>query len=140
MGADPQPGQLTGGRLLAGITDEIVATAHARYGKGPLKAKTYVLDNLITVVMSNGFIPVEQAAMDADEPGRVLGMRRDFQEHIEGTYTEIVERLTGRKVTAFLSQTHLTPDVTVEMFLLDGPAPGFGSLEVATALVPHEAA
>jgi hypothetical protein len=36
----------------------------------------------------------------------------------------------GRKVLAFLSQAHVEPDLTVEMFLMDGPGPGFDTLEV----------
>jgi hypothetical protein len=33
-------------------------------------------------------------------------------------------------VLAFLSQAHVEPDLTIEMFLMDGPVPGFGALEV----------
>jgi uncharacterized protein YbcI len=38
-------------------------------------------------------------------------------------FTEAVERLTGRKVVAFISGNHVDPDLAVEMFILDG-APG----------------
>ena len=31
---------------------------------------------------------------------------------------------------AFLSQAHIEPDLTIEMFLMDGPVPGFGALEL----------
>jgi Na+-translocating membrane potential-generating system (MpsC) len=37
---------LAGGRLLAEITNRIVAFMREHYGRGPIKAKTYVLDNL----------------------------------------------------------------------------------------------
>jgi hypothetical protein len=45
-------------------------------------------------------------------------------------YSEMIEALTGRKVLASLSEAHVDPDLTVEMFLMDGPMPGFGALEV----------
>jgi uncharacterized protein YbcI len=45
-------------------------------------------------------------------------------------YSEMIEQLTGRKVLAFLSQAHVEPDLTIEMFLMDGPVPGFGALEL----------
>ena len=45
-------------------------------------------------------------------------------------YSRMIEELTGRKVLAFLSQAHVEPDLTIEMFLMDGPVPGFGALEV----------
>ena len=38
--------------------------------------------------------------------------------------------LTGRKVLAFLSQAHVEPDLTIEIFLMDGPLAGFGALEL----------
>jgi hypothetical protein len=42
-------------------------------------------------------------------------------------YKSTIEELTGCKVIAFLSQAHLDPDITVEMFFIDGPLPGFGA-------------
>jgi hypothetical protein len=42
----------------------------------------------------------------------------------------MIEQLTGRKVLAFLSQAHVDPDLTVEMFLMGGPMLGFGALEL----------
>ena len=53
----PEQGSLplVGGRLLAEITNRIVALMREHYGRGPIKAKTYVLDNLIVCVLSDGF-------------------------------------------------------------------------------------
>ena len=31
---------------------------------------------------------------------------------------------------AFLSQAHVDPDITMEIFFMDGPLPGFGTLEI----------
>jgi hypothetical protein len=33
-------------------------------------------------------------------------------------------------VLAFLSQAHVEPDLTIEIFLMDGPLAGFGALEL----------
>ena len=121
---------LAGGALLAEITNRIVAMMREHYGRGPIKAKTYVLDNLITCVLSDGFTAIEKTMMKGGEPERVLEMRRDFQRMMKVRYSEMVEELTGRKVLAFLSQVHVEPDLTVEMFLMDGRLPGFGALEL----------
>jgi uncharacterized protein YbcI len=121
---------LQGGRLLADITNRIVALIREHYGRGPIKAKTYVLDNLIVCALSDGFTAIEKTMMEGGEPDLVLDMRRDFQRFMKVRYSEMVEELTGRKVLAFLSQVHVEPDLTVEMFLLDGPVPGFGALEL----------
>jgi hypothetical protein len=42
----------------------------------------------------------------------------------------MIEALTDRKVLAFLSQAHVEPDLTIEIFLTDGPLAGFGALEL----------
>jgi uncharacterized protein YbcI len=116
--------------LLAEITSRIVAFMREHYGRGPIKAKTYVLDNLIVCVLSDGFTAIEKTMMEGGEPERVLEMRRDFRRMMKVRYSELIEQQTGREVLAFLSQTHVDPDLTIEMFLLDGPPPGFGALEL----------
>jgi uncharacterized protein YbcI len=131
------PAPLAGGRLLAEITNRIVAFMREHYGRGPIKAKTYVLDNLIVCVLSNGFTAIERTMMEGGEPGQVLEMRRGFQRLMKERYTEMVETLTGRKVLAFLSQAHVQPDLTIEMFLLAGPVPGFGALELVDPPLPE---
>jgi uncharacterized protein YbcI len=125
-----EPPPLVGGRLLSEITNRIVALMREHYGRGPIKAKTYVLDNLIVCVLGDGFTAIERTMMEGGESERVLEMRRDFQRVMKTRYGEMVESLTGRKMLAFLSQAHVEPDLTIEMFLMDGPVPGFGALEL----------
>jgi uncharacterized protein YbcI len=132
----PTAEPLAGGKLLAEITNQIVSMVREHYGRGPLKAKTYVLDNLVTVVLTDGFTAIEKTMMEGGEPDQVLAMRRDFQVHMKDRYTAMIEGLTGRKVLAFLSQAHVEPDLTIEMFLMDGPLAGFGALELVDASWP----
>ena len=116
---------------MAQISTSIVGILREHYGRGPMKAKTYALDDIIVVVMrGSGFTPLEQTIMDSGEPGRVVAMREEFQQFMAERYTDTIEDLTGRKVVAFLSQAHVDPDITVEMFFVDGPLPGFGAVEI----------
>jgi uncharacterized protein YbcI len=127
---DP-PVTLAGGRLLAQISTGIVAMLREHYGRGPMKAKTYALDDIIVVVMrGSGFTALEETLMDSGQPGRVIAMREEFQSVMADRYKTMIEKLTGRKVVAFVSQAHVEPDITVEMFFVDGPLPGFGAVEV----------
>ena len=122
---------LAGGQLLAAISNRIVAILREHYGRGPMKAKTYALDDLIVVVMrGSGFTALERTIMDSGEPDRVVEMRHDFQRLMTKRFTETIEELTGRNVVAFLSQAHVDPDLTLEIFFIDGPLEGFGALEV----------
>jgi uncharacterized protein YbcI len=122
---------LAGGNLLAAISTSFVAILREHYGRGPMKAKTYALDDIIVVVMrGSGFTPLEQTIMDSGEPQRVIAMREDFQRVMQDRYKQTIKELTGCNVVAFLSQAHVEPDITVEMFFVDGPLPGFGSVEI----------
>jgi uncharacterized protein YbcI len=130
-GAEDLSDGLAGGRLLAQISTSFVALLREHYGRGPMKAKTYAVDDVIVVVMrGSGFTALEQTIMDSGQPGRVVAMREDFQQMMAKRYKETIEELTGRKVVAFLSQAHVEPDITVEMFFVDGPLPGFGAFEL----------
>ena len=122
---------LVGGRLLAEITNRIVAFMREHYGRGPIKAKTYVLDNLIVCVLTDGgFTAIERTMMGGGEPERVLEMRRDFQRMMKERYSEMIEQLTGRKVLAFLSQGRIETISSPSKILMDGPLAGFGALEL----------
>jgi uncharacterized protein YbcI len=122
---------LSGGHLLAAISTSIVGIMHDHYGRGPMKAKTYALDDLIVVVMrGSGFTPLEQTHMDGGEPDRVVSMREDFGRLVAARYEAAIERLTGRKVLAFLGRSHVEPDITMEAFLMDGSLEVFDAAEV----------
>src|SRR5437016_14583236 len=122
---------LAGGHLLAAISTSIVGILRDHYGRGPMKAKTYALDDIIVVVMrGSGFTALEQTIMDSGEPERVIAMREDFQRVMAERYKQTIEELTDRKVLAFLSQAHVEPDITMEIFFVDRPLDGFGALEL----------
>lgn len=122
--------KLAGGELLSAISQRIVQILRESYGRGPMRAKTYVMDDLIVCVLRDGMIPIEQTMMDSGEGDRVVQMRRDFQRMMGIKYREAIEELTGCNVLAFLSQAHVDPDITMEIFFVDRPLDGFGAVEV----------
>jgi hypothetical protein len=60
----------------------------------------------------------------------VVDMRHEFQHLVTDRFTETIEQLTDRKVLAFLSQAHVDPDITIEIFFVDAPLEGFGAVEI----------
>jgi uncharacterized protein YbcI len=125
-------GKFSGGELLSAISNRIVGILRDHYGRGPMKAKTYALDDIVVCVMrGSGFTAMEQTMMDSGEPEGVVAMREEFQRLMARRYKEAIEELTDRKVVAFLSQAHVEPDITIEIFFVDQPLRGFGAVEVA---------
>jgi len=87
----------------------------------------------VCVLREVGFTPLEKTIMDSGEPKRIVAMREDFQRLMASRYKELIEELTGRKVLAFLSQAHVEPDITLEMFFIDRPLDGFAGVELIDA-------
>ena len=101
---------LSGGQLLAAISTSIVGILREHYGRGPMKAKTYALDDIIVVVMrGSGFTALEQTIMDSGEPARVIAMREEFQRVMADRYTKTIEELTGRKSSRSSHKPTSTP-------------------------------
>lgn len=58
---DDAPPRLSGGRLLSAISTAIVGMLREYYGRGPMRAKTYAIDDIIVVVMrDSGYSAIEQ--------------------------------------------------------------------------------
>jgi uncharacterized protein YbcI len=49
----------------------------------------------------------------------VLDIRRKFQRTMEDDLRAAIERLSGRKILAFMSDNHLDPDLAIETFVLE---------------------
>ena len=106
------------GEMRAMISKEIVRLQAEYYGKGPTKAKTYLVEDLVVVVLEETFTRAEKTLADRGERDAIEHIRRRFQQQMADSFTSIVEQATGRKVRAFLSETDIDTDVSVETFLL----------------------
>jgi uncharacterized protein YbcI len=88
------------------------------YGRGPTRAKSHLVDDLVVCVLWNGFTTVEETLIARGEVSTVETLRRTFQGAMEGQFTEVIETATGRVVRAYMSQVHVDPNFAVELFLL----------------------
>jgi uncharacterized protein YbcI len=118
------------GEMLAAISTRIVGLLREHYGRGPSRAKSYAIDDCIMCVLRNGYTPHERTVVDSGGQQQVVEMRQDFQRMMEQRYRDTIESITGRRVVAFLSQAHLQPDITLEIFFLDQPLQAAVALDV----------
>jgi uncharacterized protein YbcI len=87
----PSGPPLSGGELLSAISTGIVKMMREHYGRGPLKAKTYALDDIVVCVLrGSGFTPLEKTIMDSGDRRRVIDMRENFQEMMARRYRELI--------------------------------------------------
>lgn len=109
------------GNLRLAISNALVGVKKQLYGKGPVKAKTYINDNYVFSVLEGGLTRNEETLIEAGEHRLVREYRLRFQEAVATTIRTAIEEVTGRKVLAYHSQIVFDPDRAFEIFVLDGP-------------------
>jgi uncharacterized protein YbcI len=101
-------------------------------GRGPTKARTYIDENLITIVLQDTLTRGERSLVRNGETSLVLANRKAYQRSMGSELVASVEEISGRRVLAFLSDNHIEPDYAVEVFVL-APPEGPDASEVETS-------
>ncbi|MFL5883764.1 MAG: DUF2294 domain-containing protein [Thermoleophilaceae bacterium] len=109
----------TQGEIGAAISTAVVHLLAQRTGKGPTRAKTTLGENGVFVVLEDNLTRGERNLAAAGGGATVLAMRRNWQRVMQDEMSATVEELTGRKVTGFMSDNHLDPDLAVEVFVFE---------------------
>jgi uncharacterized protein YbcI len=108
-----------GGQLLTELSNAMVALHREHFGRGSGAAKSFLFDDMALCILSDIYTPVEKTLVRAGKIQHVRETRLLHQLALEAEYKEPVERLTGRKVRAFISSVHFDPDLAIELFLLE---------------------
>jgi uncharacterized protein YbcI len=114
-------GDLTGGELNAAVTRALVGIQTTYLGRGPSSASTFHHEHVLVTLMRDVLTVAEKSLVRAGKTDAVNEVRRLFQRTMQADMCEAVERLTGRRVLAFISGNHLDPDIVAELFILDQP-------------------
>jgi uncharacterized protein YbcI len=120
-GPGARPSELSGGDLLARLSDEMVRAKKQFFGKGPEQSKSYMFDDLLIVVMRGGLTTAEQTMLRFGQQNMVRQFRQLFEDEMTEVLTGLVEETTGRTVVNYQSQIMFDPDIVVEMFVFDQP-------------------
>ena len=107
------------GQLAAAISNAMVGIHSKHYGKGPTKAKTYLIDDTVVCVMQDVFTTVERTLIDAGKGELVREVRTTFQYSLRDEFIQAVEDIVGRRPRACMSQIDCDADMAVELFLLE---------------------
>jgi Na+-translocating membrane potential-generating system (MpsC) len=83
--------------MRATISNEIVRLQAEYYGKGPTRAKTYIVEDLVVVVLEESFTRAEKT-LAQHEREAIEHIRWRFQQQMADEFTSVVEQATGRKV------------------------------------------
>ena len=109
---------LIAGSRAAAISNMIVRLTSQYTGRGPTRARTYINQDLVTVVLQDTLTKAERTLLARDRSELVLATRRAFQDAMQADFVAGLQEILGREVVAFLSANHADPDYAVETFIL----------------------
>ena len=113
--------QPRGGELLVALSNRIVGIYKELYGKGPVKVRTWYLEDLILCVVRGGLTRSEMTFVEIGRGDRVVLQRGTFHDAASPVFTQAVEDVTGRSVETTLHSTDEEHDVSTLVFLLELP-------------------
>jgi uncharacterized protein YbcI len=107
--------------LPSAISTAIVRLMRDYTGRGPMKARTTIRDNVVLVMLEQTLTKGEQVLVKKGRTENVLALRREYQEAMREESSQKIAELTGRVVIAMMSANHVAPDLAAEIYVLDGP-------------------
>ena len=102
------------------ISNAITKLHREHYGRGAAFTRTVFERDYVIVFLHDIYTTVERTLIDDGEFDAVRATRHAFQRTLADQFTAVVEEHTGRRVVAFMSEVHKDPDVSSEIFVLDG--------------------
>src|SRR5918995_7253420 len=105
MRTEPQATDREAGMsLLMEVSNAMVHLYKEQFGRGPTTARTHWCGNdILTVLLEDTLTPAERNMVKMGEHQRLRDLRMFFQYATVREFCEPVERITVRKVRAFLS-------------------------------------
>jgi uncharacterized protein YbcI len=114
----PAPGG--GQSVLLQISNEMVRLYKEQFGRGPTRVRTnFAGPDIVIATLENSLTPAERSLVEMGEVQRMRDVRLFFQHASEEKFRTVVERITGRKVRAFVSGLDAVQDVATEIFYLE---------------------
>ncbi len=100
------------------ISAAIVALYAEVYGHDRTTATTYINDDVVVCILEDILSCSEQELVAGGGASEVIEGRIAFQAEREDEFSAAVERLTKRRVVAFLSANQAAPGMACELFFL----------------------
>ena len=123
-GAEP-----TRGEVLAALSNAMVALQKQFAGKGPTQTRSgWVGDDMLVVLMGGGYTIAEETLYQSGRGGAVRDSRNALHDAMRQRMGDIIYRLTGREVIAYMSDFHQSPDLALAAFVLAPTEPNHPAL------------
>ena len=102
------------------LSNEMVRLYKELFGRGPTGARTdFAGPDCVVCTLEHSLTPAERSMVELGELQRLRDVRLMFQHAREKDFRDAVERITGRRVRAFVSGMDVAEDVASEVFYLE---------------------
>jgi len=112
------------GDVTSAISDGMAGLLSRYTGRGATSSWTTFGKDLIVCVMEDALTKGERNLVQFGRTDAVMNIRSAFQEGMAQEAISLVEDLSGRHVTAFMSNNSIDPDLAVEIFVLQRTSDG----------------
>jgi uncharacterized protein YbcI len=114
-----RPATAEPGALLQ-LSNEMVRIYKDIFGRGPTRARAdWAGPDALLCTLEDSLTPAERKMAELGEHERLRDIRTFFQHVCEANFRESVERITGRKIRAFVSGIDTGEDVSSEVFYFE---------------------
>jgi len=108
-----------GGSVRAAVANAMVGMKKQFYGRGPVAAKAWMLDDYVFVALEGGLTRNEETLLADGKADIVRAYRLEFQATMTDVVTQAVAEIVGRRVLTYHSQIVFDPTRTFEVFVLE---------------------
>jgi uncharacterized protein YbcI len=109
-----------GASLLQDVSNEMVRVYKEQFGRGPTRVRSdWAGPDALVCTLENSLTPAERNLAAMGEHQRLRDTRMFFQYATVDEFVAIIERITERKVRAFISGIDTHKDVSAELFYLE---------------------
>jgi uncharacterized protein YbcI len=106
--------------VLLAVSNEMVRLYKDLFGRGPTTTRTaWAGPDTLICTLEKSLTPAERALVEMGEHQRLRDTRMFFQHASETQFVEVVERITGRSVRAFVSGIDVERDLSDEVFHME---------------------
>lgn len=103
----------------AAISREVIRLTKSLTGRGPTKAKTYVENECVLVLMRDAHTAAEGSMAGGGRQRNVAQTRVDISEYARREFIRIIEQHTDRKVVGFMSGSQQDPSLVAQVYVLE---------------------
>jgi uncharacterized protein YbcI len=109
------------GATLAEISRTLVKIQKRNYGKGPVRARSFLQKDVLTVILEGGYTTIENKLEEHGHTNEVIAARLAMQKAVESEMRAAVETILRRSVRSFMSANDPANELQAEVFVLDPP-------------------